>query len=410
MALLGAAPLAISMAGCVSTNLRSPLSGSWAMVVPTPGKIIDEAEVGDLLLVCWSHPDSALIAEETPPVALVTGNMEDLWSRIAQGTPGLAVPQGLEREGYSRLRQADGVPSFRDCFSRESVLLRVMGECLLAQSAAESVVEVAKAQREASELWVELRAVRESLDLLEQSQKRLETILKYARDLAMERKPELLALVEALEGERSARRMKRLEIERRQEQGLVRLRHLCGMPEDTSLQIPGDKLDDPQMGGLPTLEESLSAAAANGPGMSEISILVATLESSVVRLCQNKPGVGGRDFDNLRLDLSQQAEIATGRQHELRATLRQGAAEALASLRPLYDQHQFSKEALRQAIASAEVVERFVKERRPELGPREQLEALRAMESARHEELKLRVGYRQAMQRLDLATRPCPGR
>ena len=120
--------------------------------------------------------------------------------------------------------------------------------------------------------------------------------------------------------------------------------------------------------------------------------------------------MGGRDFDKLRLDLSQQAEIATGRQHELRATLRQGAAEALASLRPLYDQHQFSKEALRQAIASAEVVERFVKERRPELGPREQLEALRAMESARHEELKLRVGYRQAMQRLDLATRPCPGR
>ena len=61
-------------------------------------------------------------------------------------------------------------------------------------------------------------------------------------------------------------------------------------------------------------------------------------------------------------------------------------------------------------LFAAEVVERFVKERRPELGPREQLEALRAMESARHEELKLRVGYRQAMQRLDLATRPCPGR
>jgi ABC-type transporter Mla subunit MlaD len=164
------------------------------------------------------------------------------------------------------------------------------------------------------------------------------------------------------------------------------------------------------MGGLPNLEDSLAAAGSNGPALAELDNLVAVLENQVCVLRNNKPSVGGRDFDKLRLELSQQAEVAAGKRREAAANLRQAAAVSLAALRPLYEQHRHAREALAQAQASSDVIEKFIRERRPELGPTEQLAALKAVEVARQEELNLRVAYRQALLKLDLATRPIPGR
>lgn len=421
LALLGAAPLtsivasmAIS-AGLAHAGQVSPLPGSWRLQSPL-AQSLDQLVVGDLLdlnLVCL--PISVVGDDSTPlPVAeaamVPAGDIEDLWARTARGTPGLAVSNGLANEGYSRLQQAGSMHSTRDRFTRESVLLRASGEALLAQSSAEAAAEVAKAQREVAELWAELRSAQEGAAILEFSNKKLEDALKYARDLAMERKPELRALVEGLEGERAARRMKKLELERKVDQGLVRLRHLCGEPVEGNLQVPGDRLEDPQMGGLPSLEDSLEAASSRGPAIAELDNLVGTLEGQMCALRQNKPSMGGRDFDKLRLELSQQLEVAAGKRRELEAVLRQAAAESLAALRPLYEQHRHAKDALSQAQASADVIEKFIKERRPELGPTEQLAALKAIELARQEELKLRVAYRQALLKLDLATRPVVGR
>ena len=421
MALLGAAPLTTAVAswaaasGLAQSGQVSPLPGKWRLKTPgaptleqvVSGDFLD-LNLGSLPLFCQADgSDQVTVAEAAlvPP-----GDIEDVWARIARATPGLAVSQGLANEGYSRLQQAGSVPHGRDRFTRESLLLRATGEALLAQSSAEAAGEIAKAQREAAELWAELRSAQEAAAILETSTKRLEDIQKYARDLAMERKPELRALVEGLEGERSARRMRKLEIERKLEQGLVRLRHLCGEPVDGNFQVPGDRLEDPQMGGLPNLEESLAAAGSNGPALAELDNLVAVLEGQACLVRDNKPTVGGRDFDKLRLELSQQAEVAAGKRREAEASLRQAAAVALAALRPLYEQHRHAKEALSQAQASADVIEKFIKERRPELGPTEQLAALKGIEIARQEELKLRVAYRQALLKLDLATRPIPGR
>ena len=421
MALLGAAPLTTAVAswaaasGLAQSGQVSPLPGKWRLKTPgaatleqvVSGDFLD-LNLGSLPLFCQADgSDQVTVAEAAlvPP-----GDIEDVWARIARATPGLAVSQGLANEGYSRLQQAGSVPHGRDRFTRESLLLRATGEALLAQSSAEAAGEIAKAQREAAELWAELRSAQEAAAILETSTKRLEDIQKYARDLAMERKPELRALVEGLEGERSARRMRKLEIERKLEQGLVRLRHLCGEPVDGNFQVPGDRLEDPQMGGLPNLEESVAAAGSNGPALAELDNLVAVLEGQACLVRDNKPTVGGRDFDKLRLELSQQAEVAAGKRREAEASLRQAAAVALAALRPLYEQHRHAKEALSQAQASADVIEKFIKERRPELGPTEQLAALKGIEIARQEELKLRVAYRQALLKLDLATRPIPGR
>ena len=421
MALLGAAPLTTAVAswaaasGLAQAGQVSPLPGKWRLKIPgahsldqvVSGELID-LDLASLPVFCQADDNNPIPVAEAAMVP--PGDIEDVWARIARATPGLAVSQGLASEGYSRLQQAGGVPHGRDRFTRESLLLRATGEALLAQSSAEAAGEIAKAQREAAELWAELRSAQEAAAILETSTKKLEDIQKYARDLAMERKPELRALVEGLEGERSARRMRKLEIDRKVEQGLVRLRHLCGEPVDGSLQVPGDRLEDPQMGGLPNLEDSLAAAGSSGPGLAELDNLVGVLENQVCVLREGKPNIGGRDFDKLRLEFSQQAEVAAGKRREAEATLRQGAAVALAALRPLYEQHRHAREALAQAQASADVIEKFIKERRPEIGPTEQLAALKAIELARQEELKLRVAYRQALLKLDLATRPIPGR
>lgn len=424
MALLGAAPLTSAVAswaiaaGLAQAGQVSPLPGSWRLKNPG-APTLDQVVAGDCIdlhLQLATLPVACLADDDTPPIPMAEaamvppGDIEDIWSRVAAATPGLAVSQGLANEAYSRLDQTGSIPHGRDRFTRESILLRASGEALLAQSAAEAAGEIAKAQREAAELWAELRAAHEAASILEASNKKLEDIQKYARDLAMERKPELRALVEGLEGERAARRMRKVELDRKVEQGLVRLRHLCGEPVDGSLQVPGDRLEDPQMGGLPNLEDSLAAAGSNGPGLAELDNLVAVLENQVCVLRNNKPSVGGRDFDKLRLELSQQAEVAAGKRREAAANLRQAAAVSLAALRPLYEQHRHAREALTQAQASAEVIEKFIRERRPELGPTEQLAALKAVELARQEELNLRVAYRQALLKLDLATRPIPGR
>lgn len=422
MALLGAAPLTSIVAAVAASSgpgaggIVAPLPGKWSLKVGSKGlESLDQLVGGDVL-------DLELVSlalggemEDVPPVpaeaALVPpGEIEDVWARVARNTPALAVANGLASEGYSRLQQANGISGRRDHFTRESYLLRATGEALIAQAAAESAGEIAKAQREAAELWAELRSAQEGASILDASNKRLEDILKYARDLAMERKPELRALVEALEGERAARRMKKLELDRKVEQGLVRLRHLCGEPVEGNLQVPGERLEDPQMGGLPSLEDSLAAASSNGPGLAELDNLVGVLENQIGILRYNKPTVGGKDFDKLRLELSQQVEVAAGKRRLVEATLRQAAAESLAALRPLYEQHRHAKDALAQAQASNDVIEKFIKERRPELGPTEQLGALKAIEAARQEELRLRVAYRQALLKLDLATRPIPGR
>jgi len=323
-----------------------------------------------------------------------------LLNLISSQTPALESVRALEGEAALRRYKASvsGAGWFKHLSSEERLWLAgAMAQD--AQAAVKAADAIYKAQAEASELLVDLRASREAMKHIDESEARLKKVLQRAEN-ARKASEAAAPLVEAIKADLAGRETARAKLAAQEASARARIKYLAGIDPAGDLQLDLPALDQPKwINGDISPASCAEQASSVGPGIAASDSLVATLRDCV-GLLEGKALVGSKAQSEKKVDFQGALKQAIAGRRELDAKLRLGAVEAAESVTASTRQAAAAAKLLTLAQAATKMIDDRVEMNAPGFGAKELFETEGALELARTEELKARLARHKAHARL----------
>jgi hypothetical protein len=321
-----------------------------------------------------------------------------LLNLIAGQTPALESVRALEGEAAIR-RQKAATPGWFKHMSSEERLWLAGAMAQDAQAVVKAADAIYKAQAEASELLVDLRASREAMRHIDDSEVRLKKVLARAEN-ARKASEAAAPLVEAIKADLAGRETARAKLMAQDSAARARLRYLAGIDPAGELNLELPPLDQPKwINGDLSPAACADQATAQGPGVVAADTLVATLRDCVGML-EGKSLVGSKALAEKKVDFQGALNQAIAARRELDAKLRLGAVEAAEAISAGTRQAAAAAKLLSLAQAATRMIDERVEMNAPGFGAKELFETEGALELARTEELKARLARHKAHARL----------
>ncbi len=367
--------IAVGAIGCQNTPVARPMPGGFGGE-PVP-------------LVRCAYPD------ESQESAL---DSRSLLALVAAHTPALESARALEGEAALR-RQKAATPGWFKHLSSEERLWLSGAMAQDAQAATKAADAIYKAQSEVSELLIDLRAVREAMAHINDSEAQLKKVLERAEN-ARKASEAAAPLVEAIKADLAGRETARARLAQQDSAARARIRHLAGMDPAGELVIDLQPLDNPRwLNGDLTPSSCAEEAATRGPGVSQAEHLVSTLRECVSML-EGQPLVGRKQLAEKKVDFQGALFQAIAARRELDGKLRLGAVEAAEAIGASTRQATAAAKLLTLAKAANRMIDDRVEMNAPGFTAKEMFETAGAVELARTEELKSRLARHKAHARL----------